>query len=127
KAIVHYYNATAPSFRRIVFNQDQAGVKKIAIEAGSIIKRLADARPETDWRFEYSPEVFSSTEIDFAIEVCNAVIGVFQPTQANKLILNLPATIEAATPNIYADQIEYFSRRINQRDAVLISLHTHND
>ncbi len=127
KAIVHYYNATAPSFRRIVFNQDKAGVVKIAVKAAQIIKNLAAAAPETDWRFEYSPEVFSSTETDFAVEVCNAVIEVFQPTPAKKLILNLPATIEAATPNIYADQIEYFGRHINKRDSVLISLHTHND
>ena len=127
KAIVHYYNATAPSFRRIVFNQDKAGVVSIAVNAAQIIKRLAAAAPETDWRFEYSPEVFSSTETDFAVEVCNAVIEVFQPTPAQKLILNLPATIEAATPNIYADQIEYFGRHIDKRDSVLISLHTHND
>ncbi|RRV15834.1 2-isopropylmalate synthase [Pseudomonas saudiphocaensis] len=127
KAIVHYYNATAPSFRRIVFNQDKAGVVKIAVNAAQIIKNLAAAAPETEWRFEYSPEVFSSTETDFAVEVCNAVIEVFQPTPARKLILNLPATIEAATPNIYADQIEYFGRHINKRDSVLISLHTHND
>ncbi|MGM3387381.1 2-isopropylmalate synthase [Stutzerimonas stutzeri] len=127
RAIVHYYNATAPSFRRIVFNQDKAGVVAIAVNAAQIIKRLAAAAPETDWRFEYSPEVFSSTETDFAVEVCNAVIGVFQPTPAKKLILNLPATIEAATPNIYADQIEYFGRHIHNRDSVLISLHTHND
>lgn len=127
RAIVHYYNATAPSFRRIVFNQDQAGVVNIAVSAAQVIKRLAAAAPETDWRFEYSPEVFSSTETDFAVEVCNAVIEVFQPTPAQKLILNLPATIEAATPNIYADQIEYFGRHVNKRDSVLISLHTHND
>src|SRR5690606_16033526 len=127
QAIVHYYNATAPSFRRIVFNQDKAGVVNIAVNAAQAIKRLAAAAPETDWRFEYSPEVFSSTETDFAVEVCNAVIEVFQPTPAQKLILNLPATIEAATPNIYADQIEYFGRHINKRDSVLISLHTHND
>ncbi|HLV18947.1 MAG TPA: 2-isopropylmalate synthase [Pseudomonas sp.] len=127
KAIVHYYNATAPSFRKIVFKQDKAGVKQIAIEAGKIIKGLAEANPETDWRFEYSPEVFSSTETEFAVEVCNAVIEVFQPTPEKKLILNLPATIEAATPNIYADQIEYFCRHINKRDSVLVSLHTHND
>ena len=127
KAIVHYYNATAPSFRRIVFNQDKVGVVKIAVNAAQIIKNLAAAAPETDWCFEYSPEVFSSTETDFAVEVCNAVIEVFQPTPAKKLILNLPATIEAATPNIYADQIEYFGRHINKRDSVLISLHTHND
>lgn len=127
KAIVHYYNATAPSFRRIVFNQDQAGVIQIAVNAGQIIKRLAEQNPETEWRFEYSPEIFSSTEPEFAIEVCNAVIGVFQPTPQQKLILNLPATVEAATPNVYADQIEWFCRRIDNRDSVLVSLHTHND
>ena len=127
KAIVHYYNACAPSFRKIVFNQDKAGVKAIAVAAGTTIKRLAAAAPETQWGFEYSPEVFSSTEIDFAVEVCNAVIGVFQPTPAKKLILNLPATIECATPNNYADQIEWFGRNVNKRDSVLISVHTHND
>ncbi|MDH1210485.1 2-isopropylmalate synthase [Pseudomonas chengduensis] len=127
KAIVHYYNACAPSFRKIVFNQDKAGVKAIAVAAGTTIKRLAEAAPETQWGFEYSPEVFSSTEIDFAVEVCNAVIDVFQPTPANKLILNLPATIECATPNNYADQIEWFGRHVDRRDSVLISVHTHND
>lgn len=127
KAIVHYYNACAPSFRKIVFNQDKAGVKAIAVAAGTTIKRLADAAPETQWGFEYSPEVFSSTEIDFAVEVCNAVIDVFQPTPAKPLILNLPATIECATPNNYADQIEWFGRHVNKRDSVQISVHTHND
>ena len=127
KAIVHYYNATAPSFRRIVFNQDKAGVIEIAVNAARIIRKLAAQQPRTAWRFEYSPEVFSSTETEFAVEVCNAVIAVFQPTPEQKLILNLPATIEAATPNIYADQIEWFGRHIHQRDCVLISLHTHND
>jgi 2-isopropylmalate synthase len=127
QAIVHYYNATAPSFRRIVFNQDKAGVIGIAVNAAQIIQRLASENPETAWRFEYSPEVFSSTETGFAVEVCNAVIGVFQPTPAHKLILNLPATVEAATPNIYADQIEWFCRHVDRRDSVLVSLHTHND
>ncbi|CAM5580013.1 2-isopropylmalate synthase OS=Stutzerimonas stutzeri OX=316 GN=leuA PE=3 SV=1 [Stutzerimonas stutzeri] len=127
QAIVHYYNATAPSFRRIVFNQDKAGVIQIAVNAGRIIKRLAEQNPETAWRFEYSPEIFSSTEPEFAVEVCNAVVEVFQPTPANKLILNLPATVEAATPNVYADQIEHFCRNIARRDSVLVSLHTHND
>ena len=127
RAIVHYYNACAPSFRRIVFNQDQAGVKAIAVAAGQTIVRLAAERSETQWGFEYSPEVFSSTETDFAVEVCNAVIAVFAPTPANKLILNLPATIECATPNNYADQIEWFGRHIDRRDSVLISVHTHND
>ncbi|MFL9810112.1 MAG: 2-isopropylmalate synthase [Pseudomonas sp.] len=127
QAIVHYYNATAPSFRRIVFNQDKAGVIQIAVNAGRIIKRLAEQNPETNWRFEYSPEIFSSTEPEFAVEVCNAVIEVFQPTPEQKLILNLPATVEAATPNVYADQIEWFCRHIDLRDSVLVSLHTHND
>ena len=127
QAIVHYYNACAPAFRKIVFHQDQAGVKAIAVAAGKTIRRLAEAAPETQWRFEYSPEVFSSTETEFAVEVCNAVIGVFEPTPQNKLILNLPATIECATPNNYADQIEWFGRHIDRRDSVLISVHTHND
>ncbi|MBS69276.1 MAG: 2-isopropylmalate synthase, partial [Pseudomonas sp.] len=127
QAIVHYYNATAPSFRRIVFNQDKAGVVNIAVNAAQIIKRLAAQNPETAWRFEYSPEIFSSTEPEFAVEVCNAVIEVFQPTPEQKLILNLPATVEAATPNIYADQIEWFCRHVDRRDSVLVSLHTHND
>ena len=127
RAIVHYYNACAPAFRKIVFNQDKAGVKAIAIAAGKTIRRLAEATPQTQWRFEYSPEVFSSTETDFAVEVCNAVIEVFQPTPDNKLILNLPATIECAMPNNYADQIEWFGRHIDRRDSVLISVHTHND
>jgi len=127
RAIVHYYNACAPSFRRIVFGQDKAGVKAIAVAAGQTIVRLAAERPETQWGFEYSPEVFSSTETDFAVEVCNAVIAVFAPTPASKLILNLPATIECATPNNYADQIEWFGRHIDRRDSVLISVHTHND
>jgi 2-isopropylmalate synthase len=127
RAIVHYYNACAPAFRKIVFNQDKAGVKAIAVAAGKTIKRLAAAAPETQWGFEYSPEVFSSTEVDFAVEVCNAVIDVFQPTPAQKLILNLPATIECATPNNYADQVEWFGRHVNKRDSVLISVHTHND
>ncbi|WP_158892832.1 MULTISPECIES: 2-isopropylmalate synthase [unclassified Pseudomonas] len=127
RAIVHYYNACAPSFRRIVFGQDKAGVKAIAVAAGQTIVRLAAERPETQWGFEYSPEVFSSTETDFAVEVCNAVIAVFAPTPPSKLILNLPATIECATPNNYADQIEWFGRHIDRRDSVLISVHTHND
>jgi len=127
QAIIHYYNACAPSFRRIVFQQDKAWVKAIAVNAAKQIKQLAEANPETHWRFEYSPEVFSSTETDFAVEVCNAVIDVFNPTADNRLILNLPATIECATPNHYADQIEWFCRHIKRRDSVIISVHTHND
>ena len=127
KAIVHVYNATAPSFRRIVFNQDKKGVVDIAVNAASLIKQLAAEQPETEWTFQYSPEIFTSTELDFAVEVCNAVLDVWQPTPANKVILNLPATVEVATPNHYADQIEWFGRHISRRDSVLISLHTHND
>ncbi|MFI8481636.1 2-isopropylmalate synthase [Pseudomonas sp. NPDC078700] len=127
KAIVHVYNATAPSFRRIVFNLDKAGVVDIATNAAKVIKRLAEAQPDTQWTFQYSPEIFSSTELDFAVEVCDAVLDVWQPTPDNKVILNLPTTVEVATPNVYADQIEWFGRNISRRDSVLISLHTHND
>ncbi|MDH4570886.1 2-isopropylmalate synthase [Pseudomonas sp. BN414] len=127
KAIVHVYNATAPSFRRIVFNQDKAGVIEIATSAARLIKKLAAEQPGTDWTFQYSPEIFSSTELDFAVEVCDAVIDVWQPTPEKKIILNLPATVECATPNVYADQIEWFGRHVSRRDSVIISLHTHND
>ncbi len=127
KAIVHVYNATAPSFRRIVFNQDKQGVIDIAVNAATLIKQLAAQQPETQWTFQYSPEIFTSTELGFAVQVCDAVLDVWQPTPQNKVILNLPATVEVATPNIYADQIEWFGRRVSRRDSVLISLHTHND
>lgn len=127
KAIIHVYNATAPSFRRIVFNQDKKGVVDIAVNAATLIKKLAAEQPQTEWTFQYSPEIFTSTELDFAVEVCDAVLDVWQPTPDNKVILNLPATVEVATPNHYADQIEWFGRHISRRDSVLISLHTHND
>ncbi len=127
KAIVHLYNATCPSFRRIVFNQDKAGVKAIAVNAAQLFVKYAAQQPETQWQFEYSPETFSATELDFAKEVCDAVIEVWNATPQNKVILNLPATVEVATPNIYADQIEWFCRNISRRDSVIISLHTHND
>ncbi|PAU65362.1 2-isopropylmalate synthase [Pseudomonas sp. PIC25] len=127
KAIVHVYNATAPSFRRIVFNQDKAGVVNIAVNAARLIKELAARQPETQWTFQYSPEIFTSTELEFAVEVCDAVLDVWQPMPDNKAILNLPATVEVATPNVYADQIEWFCRHISRRDSVIVSLHTHND
>lgn len=127
KAIIHVYNATAPSFRRIVFNQDKKGVVDIAVNAATLIKQLAAEQPHTDWTFQYSPEIFTSTELDFAVHVCDAVLDVWQPTPEHKVILNLPATVEIATPNHYADQIEWFGRHISRRDSVLISLHTHND
>jgi 2-isopropylmalate synthase len=127
KAIVHLYNATSPSFRRIVFNQDKDGVKAIAVNAAKLFVKYAAMQPDTEWTFEYSPETFSATELEFAKEVCDAVIEVWNPTPKHKMILNLPATVECATPNIYADQIEWFGRHINRRDSVIISLHTHND
>ncbi|SER68524.1 2-isopropylmalate synthase [Pseudomonas sp. NFACC02] len=127
KAIVHLYNATSPSFRRIVFNQDKEGIKAIAVDAAKLFVKYAAQQPETQWQFEYSPETFSATELDFAKEVCDAVIEVWNATPQNKVILNLPATVEVATPNIYADQIEWFCRNISRRDSVIISLHTHND
>ena len=127
KAIVHLYNATSPSFRRIVFNQDKDGIKAIAVNAAKLFVKYAALQPDTEWTFEYSPETFSATELEFAKEVCDAVIDVWNPTPEHKVILNLPATVECATPNIYADQIEWFGRHINRRDSVIISLHTHND
>ncbi|MGE8069437.1 2-isopropylmalate synthase [Pseudomonas sp. NPDC089569] len=127
KAIVHLYNATSPSFRRIVFNQDKDGIKAIAVDAAKLFLKYAAMQPDTEWTFQYSPETFSATELEFAKEVCDAVIEVWNPTPERKMILNLPATVECATPNIYADQIEWFHRNINRRDSVIISLHTHND
>jgi 2-isopropylmalate synthase len=127
RAILHYYNATAPVFRRVVFRQDKAATLKLAADAAALIKELAAAAPETDWSFEYSPEAFSGTELPFVLEVCEAVMDVFQPTPQRRVILNLPATVEVATPNIYADQIEWFCRHLKRRDCALISLHPHND
>jgi len=126
-AIVHLYNAVSPAWRRIVFGLDRAGVKAIAVEGAAILRDEAAKRPETDWRFEYSPETFSTAELDFSLEVCEAVMDVLRPTPDRPLILNLPATVEAATPNIYADQVEWMCRHLSRRDAVLISLHPHND
>ncbi len=126
-AIVHVYNAVAPAWRKIVFGMDKADIKAIAVEGAKQLRDNAARLPDTDWRFEYSPECFSTTEIDFSIEVCAAVMDILQPTADKPIILNLPATVEAATPNIYADQIEYFGKHLPNRDAALISLHTHND
>jgi 2-isopropylmalate synthase len=127
RAILHYYNATAPVFRRVVFRQDKAATLKLAADAATLIKELAAAAPETDWSFEYSPEAFSGTELPFVLEVCEAVMDVFQPTPERRVILNLPATVEVATPNIYADQIEWFCRHLKRRECAIISLHPHND
>ena len=127
RAIVHVYNATAPVFRRVVFQRDKAGVRQLAVDAATLMRDIAAQRPETEWRFEYSPEVFSGTELPFAKEVCDAVTDVWQPTPAKKAILNLPATVEMSTPNVYADQIEWMHRNLARRDSVVISVHPHND
>ncbi|MFN4131045.1 MAG: 2-isopropylmalate synthase, partial [Paracoccaceae bacterium] len=127
QAIVHVYNAVSPAWRRIVFGMERDQVKAIATDAARMLRDGAAAQPDTDWHFQYSPETFSTAELDFSVEVCAAVMEVLQPTPDRPLILNLPATVEAATPNIYADQIEYFCRHIPNRDSVVISLHTHND
>ncbi|MEG3174969.1 2-isopropylmalate synthase [Sphingomonas sp. RB3P16] len=127
KAIVHLYNAVSPAWRKIVFGMSQAQVKQIAIDGAMILRDQAAAQPDTDWYFEYSPETFSTAELDFSLEVCEAVMDVLRPTADHKLILNLPATVECATPNVYADQIEWFSRNIRNRDTVALSLHPHND
>ncbi|PZO88155.1 MAG: 2-isopropylmalate synthase [Sphingomonas sanxanigenens] len=127
RAIVHLYNAVSPAWRRIVFQMERPEVRQIAIDGAKILRDEAARRPNTDWHFEYSPETFSTAELDFSIEVSAAVMDVLRPTPEKPLILNLPATVEAATPNIYADQIEYFARHIPNRDCVVISLHTHND
>ncbi|MEO5494873.1 MAG: 2-isopropylmalate synthase [Sphingomonas sp.] len=126
-AIVHLYNAVSPAWRKIVFGMSKEEIKQIAIDGAKILRDCAAAQPDTDWRFEYSPETFSTAEIDFSVEVCAAVMEVLAPTPDKPIIFNLPATVECATPNVYADQIEYFGRHIPDRDAVVISLHTHND
>ncbi len=127
KAVLHYYNATAPVFRRVVFRQDEAATIRLAADAARLIRELAEAAPETDWTFEYSPEAFSNTEMPFVLQVCEAVMDVFEPTPERPVILNLPATVEVATPNIYADQIEWFCGNMRRRDSAIISLHPHND
>jgi 2-isopropylmalate synthase len=127
KAIVHLYNAVSPAWRRIVFGMSREEIKGIAIAGAKVLRDEAAKQPDTDWHFEYSPETFSTAELDFSVEVCEAVMDILRPTTERPLILNLPATVEAATPNIYADQIEWFCRNIRSRDTVVISLHTHND
>ncbi len=126
-AIVHLYNAVSAAWRRIVFGMSRAEVKAIAVEGAKVLRDQAARRPGTDWRFEYSPKTFSTAELDFSVKACEAVMDVLRPTPKRPLILNLPTTVEAATPNIYADQIEWFARHIRDRDSVVLSLHPHND
>ena len=127
QAIVHVYNATSPTFRENVFGMSKAEVVQMAVDAVRLIRELADAMPETKITLEYSPELFTATELDFAKEVCDAVTAAWGATPARKVILNLPTTVEIATPNIYADQIEWMHRNLERRDSVIISLHPHND
>ncbi len=125
--ILHFYNSTSTLQRDVVFRSDKAGIIKIATDAAAQIKALAAKAPETNFTFEYSPESFTGTELDYALEICEAVKAVIQPTPQKKLILNLPATVEMATPNVHADQFEWFGRNISDRDSVLLSIHPHND
>ena len=124
--IVHFYNSTSELQRRVVFGKDVAGIKKIATDAAKMVMDMA-AKAGKHYRFEYSPESFTGTELEVALEISNAVIEIVNPTPDNKMILNLPSTVEMSTPNIYADEIEWMGRNINRRDSVLISLHPHND
>ncbi|MBS0482507.1 MAG: 2-isopropylmalate synthase [Proteobacteria bacterium] len=126
-AIVHLYNAVSPAWRKIVFGMTRDEVKQIAIDGAKVLRDQAAKYHGTDWVFEYSPETFSTAEVDFSVEVCAAVMEVLQPSPDHPIIFNLPATVECATPNIYADQVELFGRMIPNRDSVVISLHTHND
>ena len=127
RAIVHVYNSTSTLQRRVVFNSDKEGIKKIAVNGAKEVKKYAEKYPATDWTFEYSPESFTGTELPYAVEVCNAVNDIWKPTKERKSIINLPATVEMASPNIYADQIEWVCRNIDNRESVVISLHPHND
>ena len=127
QAIVHVYNSTSTLQRKVVFNSDEAGIKKIAIDGAKWVKEESELYDQTDWSFEYSPESFTGTELPYAVEVCNAVNEIWQPNKQKKTIMNLPATVEMASPNTYADQIEWMCRNLQDRENVIVSLHPHND
>ncbi|MES9604167.1 2-isopropylmalate synthase [Actinomadura sp. NPDC000929] len=127
RAIVHLYNSTSTLQRRVVFGQDRDGITAIAVEGAKLCAKLAEDMGDTEIYFQYSPESFTGTELEYAVEVCNAVNDVWRPTPDRKVIVNLPATVEMATPNVYADQIEWMSRNLAYRDSVILSLHPHND
>jgi len=127
RAIVHLYNSTSTLQRRVVFGLDRAGIVDIAVRAARLCQDLNSTVPECDVRWEYSPESFTGTELDFAVEICEAVMDVWKPTPDRRMILNLPATVEMATPNVYADQIEWFLRHVRERESIILSLHPHND
>ena len=126
-AVVHLYNSTSTLQRRVVFGQDKEGIKKIAVDGAKLCKELVSTLPDTKISFEYSPESYTGTELEFALEVCNAVNDIWQPTPTHKSIINLPATVEMATPNVYADSIEWMGRNLKYRDSIVLSLHPHND
>ncbi|MFP4166541.1 MAG: 2-isopropylmalate synthase [Opitutales bacterium] len=126
-AIVHLYNSTSPLQRRVTFNKGKAEIKQLAVDGVSLVRKLVDTIPDTHVRLQYSPESFSDTELDFALDICQSVMDVWEPTEEKKIILNLPATVEMATPNVHADQIEWFCRNLRERNKAIISLHTHND
>ena len=127
KAIVHFYNSTSTLQRKVVFKQDKEGIKKIAVDGALKIKALAEQNPDTDWSFEYSPESFTGTELDYAAEVCDEVVEILKTVSGHKIIINLPATVEMSTPNIYGDQIEWMNNNLKNRDNISLSLHPHND
>ena len=127
KGIIHFYNSTSSLQRKVVFDQDKDGIKKIALDAAKLIKDLAIENSETEWTFEYSPESFTGTELEYAREVCDEVVDILSPASKNKIIINLPATVEMSTPNIYGDQIEWMNNNLKNRDNICISLHPHND
>ena len=127
KGIIHFYNSTSTLQRKVVFDQDKDGIKKIALDAAKLIKDLAIEYSETEWTFEYSPESFTGTELEYAREVCDEVVDILSPASKNKIIINLPATVEMSTPNIYGDQIEWMNNNLKNRDNICISLHPHND
>lgn len=127
KAVVHFYNSTNPLQRRVTFGMSKEQIRQIAVDAAKLVKKMESECGDTEITYEYSPESFSDTEVDYAVEVCNAVMEVIEPTPQRKLILNLPDTVQYATPNVHADQIEYVCRNIKHRDCAIVSLHTHND
>ncbi len=127
KGIIHFYNSTSTLQRKVVFNQDKDGVKKIATDAAELIKKLALENSDTEWSFEYSPESFTGTELEYARDVCDNVVEILRPVSKNKIIINLPATVEMSTPNIYGDQIEWMNKNLKNRNDICLSLHPHND
>ena len=127
KAIIHFYNSTSTLQRKVVFDEDKDGIKKIATNAALLIKDLAEKNQETEWSFEYSPESFTGTELEYAKEVCDEVVEILKPVSKNKIIINLPATVEMSTPNIYGDQIEWMNENLKNRSDICLSLHPHND